>query len=157
AWRPADRDIPVAQRADGAVPRPSALEADVPTRRYASTLTAADSFRSKWLPTPYPAVSVQVPGDWRYDRSTLDFISATDDATVAGLTYRVQSLDVAPTAAQLAAAPIAPLAVAEPGTELPRGFPTYVSDLAERVTQGRTSRFEQAVALQQWFRDDGGF
>ena len=62
-----------------------------------------------------------------------------------------------PTAAQLAEAPIAPLAVAEPGTELPRDFPTFVSDLAKSVTAGRRTRFEQAVALQQWFRVDGGF
>lgn len=157
AWRPADRDIPIEQRAEGDVPRPSGLEADVPTREYSSTLTIDDGFRSKWLPTPYPAVSVEAPGDWRYDRSTLDFISATDDVTVAGLTYRVRSLDVQPTAAQLAAAPIVPLAVAEPGTELPRDFPKFVSNLAKEVTQGQTSRFEQAVALQRWFRTDGGF
>ena len=157
AWRPADREIPIEQRADGAVPRPSALEADVPVREYSSTFIADEDFRSKWLPTPYPAVSVEVPGDWRYDRSTLDFISADDDTTVAGLTYRVKSLDVQPTAAQLAEAPIAPLAVAEPGTELPRDFPMFVSDLAKSVTAGRRTRFEQAVALQQWFRVGGGF
>lgn len=157
AWRPADRDIPIEQRADGAVPRPSALEADVPVKEYDSTFVADEDFRSKWLPTPYPAVSVEVPGDWRYDRSTLDFISADDDTTAAGLTWSVKSLDVQPTAAQLAEAPIAPLAVAEPGTELPRNFPKVVSNLAEEVTEGKRTRFEQAVALQQWFRADGGF
>lgn len=157
AWRPADRDIPVEQRAEGAVPRPSGLEADVPVREYASTLRADNDFESKWLPAPYPAVSVQAPGDWRYDNSTLDFISATDDATVAGLTYTVRSLDVQPTAAQLAQAAITPLSVGEPGTELPRDFPEFVRNLAKDVTAGQTSRFEQAVALQQWFRTDGGF
>jgi transglutaminase-like putative cysteine protease len=157
AWRPADRDIPIAQRADGPVPRPAGLDAEVSAAEYASTFTAADTFESEWLPTPYPAVSVQAPGDWRYDRNTLDFISAADDETVAGLTYRVTSLDVQPTAAQLARAPFAPLAVAAPGTELPRGFPTFVSDLAKSVTAGQRTKFQQAVALQQWFRVDGGF
>jgi transglutaminase-like putative cysteine protease len=157
AWRPADRDIPIEQRAEGAIPRPSGLEADVPVREYASTVTAADGFRSKWLPTPYPAVSVVAPGDWRYDRSTMDFISATDDESVAGLNYRVRSLEVAPTAAQLADAPLAPLAVAESGTDLPRDFPTFVSDLAKKETAGRRSQFEKAVALQQFFRANGGF
>ena len=51
----------------------------------------------------------------------------------------------------------APLSIQEPYTALPSTLPTLVSDLAEKVTQGATSRFEQAVMLQDWFRDNGGF
>ena len=44
-----------------------------------------------------------------------------------------------------------------PNTALPRSLPRSVSTLAQQVTQGKTTKFEQAVALQQWFREDGGF
>jgi transglutaminase-like putative cysteine protease len=157
AWRPADRDIPVDQRANGVVPRPAALGPDVPTRTETSTFTVSDNFDTRWLPTPYPAISVVAPGDWRYDRTTLDFISAVDGRTAAGLTYRVRSLDVLPTAAQLANAPSPPLAISEPNTSLPRDFPAFVSNLARTVTVGASSPFEKAVALQEWFRVGGGF
>jgi transglutaminase-like putative cysteine protease len=157
AWRPADRDIPVEQRADGTVPRPAALEADVSTRPQISTFSVSDFFDTLWLPTPYPSVAVEVPGDWRYDSSTLDFISANDGVTAAGLTYRIRSLDVSPTAAQLAEAPSAPVAVSEPNTILPRDFPGSVRRLARSVAADRPSAFEKAVALQQWFRTEGGF
>jgi transglutaminase-like putative cysteine protease len=157
AWRPAGRDIPRSQRAEGTIADPPGLEAGVPTRKVTSTIDVSEFFTSRWLPTPYPASSVRAPGDWRYDRSTLDFISAADGQTTAGLSYRVQSLQVTPTAAQLADSAAAPLSLYTPNTDLPRDFPPAVRRLASNVTEGRATRFEQAVALQQWFREDGGF
>ena len=41
--------------------------------------------------------------------------------------------------------------------EFPDGLPPDISNLAFQVTRNEDSRFEQAVALQQWFREDGGF
>ena len=157
AWRPAGRDIPLTQRADGAVAAPPGLETNVTTRRFTSTLSVSDFFASRWLPTPYPVSSVQAPGDWRYDKSTLDFISAADGQTTAGLTYRVRSLTLSPTTAALANPVPAPLSVFAPNTALPRGFPAAVRRLARAVTRGKVTKFEQAVALQQWFRVGGGF
>jgi transglutaminase-like putative cysteine protease len=157
AWRPSTRDIPVKQRADGPVARPPGLDATIASHQVRSTVQVSDFFKSRWLPTPYPVTNVDAPGDWRYDRSTLDFISAADDQTTAGLTYRLQALDLAPTATDLSQATAAPASVFTPNTALPRDVPGSVRKLAETVTQGRQSKFEQAVALQNWFRVDGGF
>ena len=157
AWRPADRDIPVEQRANGPVSSPPGLDQDVARREYTSAITTSDFFRSRWLPTPYPAVSVNAPGDWRYDRTTLDFINASENQTAAGLSYTLRALEVRPTAGQLADAAIAPSDIAESGTALPDSFPASVRALAQRVTAGKDSRFEKGVALQQWFRVGGGF
>ncbi len=157
AWRPAGRDIPREQRADGPVARPPGLETKVATRRYKSTIEVSDFFTSRWLPTPYPVSAVYAPGDWRYDRSTMDFISAAANQTTAGLTYTVEALRLSPTASELADAIPAPLSVFTPNTDLPRSLPRSVGTLAREVTQGRATKFEQAVALQQWFREDGGF
>jgi transglutaminase-like putative cysteine protease len=157
AWRPSTRDIPVKQRADGAISRPPGLDATIASRQVRSTIQASDFFKSRWLPTPYPVTTVDAPGDWRYDRSTLDFISAADDQTTSGLTYRLQALDLAPTATDLSQATAAPASVFTPNTALPRDVPGSVRQLAQTVTQGRLTKFEQAVALQNWFRQDGGF
>jgi transglutaminase-like putative cysteine protease len=157
AWRPSTRDIPIKQRADGPVTRPPGLDTTVPLEEVRSTIQVSDAFKSRWLPTPYPATSVDAPGDWRYDRTTLDFISAADGQTTEGLTYRLQAMDLHPSAAALVNASAAPATIFTPNTALPRDVPGSVRRLAETVTAGKQSKFEQAVALQQWFRVDGGF
>ena len=42
-------------------------------------------------------------------------------------------------------------------TALPDNLPAVVEQRAKEVTRGATSNFEKAVALQDWFRHDGGF
>src|SRR5436190_23487779 len=42
-------------------------------------------------------------------------------------------------------------------TKLPKDLPPIVHDLAVQVTQDATTPYEKAVALQNWFREDGGF
>ena len=157
AWRPSSRDIPVKQRADGAVTRPPGLDRTVPTKEFKATITASENFRSRWLPTPYPVSAVRASGDWRYDRSTLDFISAANNQTTAGLTYSLNGLDLVPSAAELADAVPAPASVFTSNTALPRDLPGSVRNLARSITDSVSTKFEKAVALQQWFRVDGGF
>ncbi|MGN6129605.1 MAG: transglutaminaseTgpA domain-containing protein, partial [Nocardioidaceae bacterium] len=157
SWRPSGRDIPVSQRADGLVPRPPGLESGVPVRTDSATISTSADFRSRWLPVPYPVHSIQAPGDWRYDRSTLDFISAADGQTAAGLTYQLQSLRITPSAAELAGASSAPSSVYDPGIQLPDSLPASVGKLARSVTDGALTDYDKAVRLQRWFRVDGGF
>ena len=157
AWRPSGRNIPVGQRAHGRLPPPPGLQSAVTTRSYPATISTDSAFRSRWLPTPYPVTSVDAPGDWRYDRSTMDFISAADNQTAADLHYRLTALELRPSAQQLANALPAPASVFTSNTALPHRFPASVRRLAQQVTRGKDTKFEQAVALQQWFRVDGGF
>ncbi len=157
AWRPASRDIPVKQRADGAVTRAPGLDRTIETKEFDATVTASENFRSRWLPAPYPVASLRAQGDWRYDRSTLDFISAANNQTTAGLTYTLTGLDLVPSAAELADATPAPASVYTPNTALPRDLPASVRTLAKTITDPQRTKFEKAVALQQWFRVDGGF
>ena len=157
AWRPATREIPRSQRADGETVTPPGLRRAVARTAHTATVHVDGSFASRWLPTPYPVTSVDAPGDWRYDSTTLDFLSATDGQTAAGLSYRLRSLELRPTATQLGDAPPAPASVFSSDTALPRSFPASIRRLADRVTAGRTSTFDRAVALQDWFRVSGGF
>ena len=157
AWRPAGRDIPREQRADGRRRATARARGHVVTRRYRSTIDVSEFFTSRWLPTPYPVSAVDAPGDWRYDRSPWTSSARPTNQTTAGLTYTVDALQLSPTASQLADAVPAPRRCS------PRTPPCHarcrdsVGTLAQQVTQGATTKFEQAVALQQWFREDGGF
>ena len=157
AWSPSGRDIPVENRAEGEVPAPPGLDSAVPTRRVGMDLTVSDFFESRWLPVPYPVASVNVPGDWRYDTSTLDFVTAARGENAAGLSYSVDALKVEPTAEQLSRAAPAPASVFGPGVALPTDFPESLRKLARDVTSGAATKFEMAVRLQKWFQVDGGF
>jgi hypothetical protein len=42
-------------------------------------------------------------------------------------------------------------------TEVPEGMPAVIAEQARRVTDGAKTRFDQALALQSWFRSRGGF
>jgi transglutaminase-like putative cysteine protease len=157
SWRPSGRDIPVSQRAEGIVPRPPGLDASVPRVRVPYEIEISDDLKSTWLPTPYPVFSISAPGDWRYDRSTLDFVSAADGQTTAGMSYDLEALDVEPTAEQLADAGPAPSSVSAPNTALPRNLPIRIRLLARTVTADAPTKLQKAARLQEWFRVDGGF
>ncbi|MGZ4436177.1 MAG: transglutaminaseTgpA domain-containing protein [Nocardioidaceae bacterium] len=157
AWSPSGRDIPVSHRADGPVPPPPGLDPAVPTRRVGEELRVSPLFQSTWLPAPYPVASLTAPGDWRYDTSTLDFLTGSDSQNAAGLTYSLQQLKIEPTADQLNRAGPAPGSVFGPETALPTDFPESLRRLAREVTAGATTKFEMAVRLQRWFQVDGHF
>lgn len=156
-WRPSGRDIPVEQRADGRLPRPPGLEPSVPRREVPYSIEIGSDFDSKWLPAPYPSSYITVQGDWRYDTSTLDFVSAADGQTTEDVDYSLRALKLDPTAQSLASAAPALEEVFTPYTALPSSMPDMVRDLAREVTRRERSRFEKAVALQDWFREKGGF
>ena len=156
-WKPSGRDIPIAQRAGGPLPRPPGLGGGVPRSSVAYTIEATDEFESRWLPTPYPVSSIDVDGDWRYDVSTLDLVSAADGQTTAGLEYSLEALDVRPTAKGLASAGPVAEELYTRYTTLPGSVPESVRTKARRIADSRATRFEQAIRLQEWFRSEGGF
>ncbi len=156
-WRPSGREIPVDQRASGLIPRPPGLDAAVDRRTVPWSVDLSNDYKFTWLPAPYPVYSLNAPGDWRYDRRTLDFVSASDDQSSAGISYDLEAVEVEPTAEQLADAGPAPATVYGPGTDLPDNLPEMVRELALQVTSGTQSKYDAAKALQQWFRVDGGF
>ncbi|HET7387957.1 MAG TPA: DUF3488 and transglutaminase-like domain-containing protein [Nocardioidaceae bacterium] len=157
AWRPSGRDIPVENRAEGLIASPPGLDANLPTHTVVYQIQDTSHFESRWLATPYPVYSIHAPGDWRYDENTLDFISAANGQTAAGLGYRLQALEIDFTATDLEAAGPAPASISDPATKLPKDIPASVHALARRVTKGAETQFDEAVRLQRFFRVDGGF
>ena len=157
AWRPSQRDIPVANRVTGKMPAAPGLSPDTPRVEHEMSLSITEQLDSTWLPTPYPATVVKVSGDWRYDDDTLDLISAGDGVNTQGLEYKAVGLELRPVAEQLVSAAPPPRSLRDAGTELPSPMPSSVADTALRVTSEASSQFERAVMLQEWFRHGGGF
>ncbi|HET6563194.1 MAG TPA: DUF3488 and transglutaminase-like domain-containing protein [Marmoricola sp.] len=156
AWRPSERDIPPTNEADGPLPAPPGLSETTPRTEHDYAISVTSVFRSRWLPTPYPAASVRAPGDWRYDDKTLDVlgVGGTD---ASGIEYRAVGLTLDPDPAALVNAVPGPQSLTADNTELPDSMPDWIETRAQELTAEGRSDFEKAVILQQWFREDGGF
>ncbi len=155
-WSTGNRDIPVENRADGAVPLPE-IDRSVPRTQYDYEVTGLSEFQSTWLPTQSVISQITAGGDWRYDVETLDFLAADDDLDTSGLTYTFTSVALDLDGQMLADAASAAGEVDSSYRDLPTDLPTLVDNLALEVTRDYPSRYEKAVALQDWFRKDGGF
>jgi transglutaminase-like putative cysteine protease len=157
AWRPSGRAIPVQQRSEGQMPPPPGLDPDVPRTEVPYSIRITPQFRSRWLPTPYPIASIKATGDWRYDTTTMDFISAADGQTTAGMHYRLRALHPSYNSRRLNNVGPPPVDLMAKYTKLPKDLPPSVQRLARQVTSRQTTDFSRAVRLQDWFRGDGGF
>jgi transglutaminase-like putative cysteine protease len=108
------------------------------------------------LPVPYPATGVTAPGSLQADRPSLMVFD--NGQQLAGLSYSVQSLDAAPPAKNLNSAAAPPSAITSYYTQVPAGYQA-LHDLAQSVVKGAGAKtaFQDAVALQDWLSEGGGF
>ena len=108
-----------------------------------------------WLPLPYPATRVDnIDGTWLYDSST--FNAFGENSSTQQLDYEVRALSVRPTPEQLRAAGAAPPSVRR-YLKLPRDLDPEIKQIAEQETEGQTTGYDRALALQDWLRDPAEF
>ncbi|KPI05083.1 transglutaminase domain-containing protein [Actinobacteria bacterium OV450] len=126
-----------------------------------TSISAADTYAQRYLPMPYPATSVDIPGKWRFEPAgrTLvgDQLGKDRFQNVQGAMYTVRSLLLRPTAVELQAAPQPDPAIKAEYTKLPDNLPPVVADTARQVTKGAKDDYTRAVRLQDYFAEDGGF
>ncbi|MGF1664024.1 MAG: DUF3488 and DUF4129 domain-containing transglutaminase family protein [Kineosporiaceae bacterium] len=155
-WQPSEPQLPVDRTVDrGLPPPPGAAPAVLAASGTVTTQISVTTLDQRYLPLPYPATRVDVDGTWLYDPDTLNVLSGTD--TTLGKRYVVESLDVRPDAATLRAAAPPPPPLLERYGAVPADTPAVVAETAAAVTAEATSDHDRAVALQQFFRSDGGF
>ncbi|MFE0349937.1 transglutaminase TgpA family protein [Streptomyces griseoluteus] len=152
-WKPSQRRIAAVP---GVFPAPAGLSDDVRRTTLRTVITAADWYAQDWLPMPYPPSGVRIDGNWRYEPVGMTLVG-DHGQTTRGETYQVTSLDLQPTAKQLADAPKPPAALEREYTRVPSRLPDVVARTAEKVTSGARNHYEEAVRLQDWFSVDGGF
>jgi transglutaminase-like putative cysteine protease len=132
------------------LPTPAGLSPQIKTTEVQTNVAAAKDYGQLWLPLPYPAKQVQVNGRWRYEPVGRTIIGDRGQTT-SGVSYSVTSLQVEPTAAQLAAAPNPSANLVREYTAVPDSLPAVVKNTALSITKNATNEYEQAVALQNWF------
>ncbi|RYP83349.1 transglutaminase domain-containing protein [Nocardioides guangzhouensis] len=157
AWTPGGRDLDADQTAEGDFPPPIGMDDSVSRTTEDWRVEINDNFASLWLPTSEYVASVQAGDDWRYDSKTLDVFRARDGVDTSGMNYSLRSLIPTFDAQVLANAGTPPVDIAATYTDLPDQFPDSVRQLAEEVTANEPTDYQKAVALQQFFRRDGGF
>jgi transglutaminase-like putative cysteine protease len=157
SWSPGDRDIPDSQVALGEMPALDGVAISVPRKEYSYRVRVSNDFESTWLPTTEHISDIRASSDWRYDRTTMDFISLKDDVTTAGMSYNFTGVELELDETSMDNAVSGGSAVRSIFTEVPGTLPSEVRSLAAAVTGGADTRFRKARALQQWFRETGGF
>lgn len=153
-WSSGDRQVPTANVPNGAMPALEGVSDTIERTSYSYDVSITEEFESTWLPTQAPVSSIEAPGDWRFDPRTMDFIASQDDLDTAGLSYSMTGVDLELRGDALAQARTSTVGVSEEYTELPAGTPDLVRDLALEVTRDAGNRYDRAVTLQNWFRDN---
>ena len=143
------------QVADGRLD-PAAGPPRAPNEPLTQTFTI-DELQTSWLPAAFQPVAIDpiVAPLVRYDAETDTLIS--DDPTGRGTTYEVESYVPSLTPEMLRRAGDEVPGWVEPALELPEDFSRTAAGLAREVTARAATRYDQAMALQEWFRSDGGF
>ena len=131
------------------------LNSQVAFDRVTYDLRFSSEFQSDWLPNLYPVTDVEASGPWTIDALQLD-VSAGEDVDTHDMGYSFTSLQVNPSREQLESAVEVP-APLDPFLELPSDLPPEIASLASSVTSDASLPIDQALALQNWFREDGGF
>ena len=138
------------------MPQPTGLDGSVVTQAVETQITTVPGYVQQWLPMPYPALSVTVDGNWRYEPEGRTLVGAQNQ-NAGGLTYTVNSEALKPTIAQLRSAGKPPSDIAKTYLSLPKNFPQAIVTAAEGVTAKAVTPYDKAVALQDWFTTTGGF
>ena len=149
-WTLEDMRASEDQQAAAGLPLPPGLSDAVARTEvnYAIDVGALDTPR---LPLPYPASSVAIEGDWRWDEQTFDVFSPVENGSAFNQSYLADALAIAPTVDQLRAAP-SPDTSMDPLLELPTEVDVLLAPLAVEVTAGAPeSDYDRALALQNWF------
>lgn len=109
------------------------------------------SLGERWMPAAFEAVSVSQPGILVVRASST---LVTSHSSIDGSTYTVESRlpDLAPTTAQRAATAVPVPAALRPYTVVPASVATDVRDTEQQIVRGRTSPYDAAAALRDFFR-----
>jgi transglutaminase-like putative cysteine protease len=115
-----------------------------------TTEIEAGSIRGQWLPVPYaPRVITGLTGDWDYSQESLAVSS--QEANLSGQEYVVLAERAAPTVQELREAGSGGTTL-DRWRVLPDRMPDVIATTAREVVGDAASSYDQAVALQSWFR-----
>lgn len=151
-WKHRERDTN--RLSDGAKIGPVAGLADTVKTTKITTTVAIDNMTSRWLPVPAPVQTVKgLSGTWSWDPD--DLTIGGINSTTQGQKYTATSLVLQPTADQLKAAGGFVPEEVQRDLFLPPNLPSIIQDTALTATKDAVTEYDKAVALQDYFRDNG--
>ncbi|WP_158863649.1 transglutaminase family protein [Leifsonia sp. AG29] len=119
-----------------------------------TTSVQIEDMTSRWLPAPAPVRSVSgLTGTWSWNPD--DLTIGAINTTTQGQKYTATSLILEPTADQLKAAGGTVPDDVQRDLFLPSNLPSIITTTALEATSGAVSEYDKAVALQDYFRDNG--
>jgi transglutaminase-like putative cysteine protease len=145
--------------ASSVLPAPEGLGDDIATTSLSMRIDPASEFPadSAWLPVPFDVRSVNVSGDWSYVPQS-QVVTANTHLAAAGIqSYDLSYDSVNPTTEQLRAAGSPPEDILRRYAEVPPGVPAIIAQEARAITTGANTPYDQALALQNFFRDPTQF
>lgn len=153
-----DRRVPSTNLANGTLPDLQGVSSTVraSARTYDYQVSINDDFESRWLPTQAPISAIDADGDWRFDETTMDFVAGDDDLRTPGMDYSMTAVQYDFLPEQVSGSN-STIGLSPDVTELPTDLSPLVAGYAREATEGTFTPYEQAVALQAWFRGGNGF
>ena len=135
----------------GSLPQPQGLT-DLSAAQPVTTTVTTTGFSGAhpaFLPLPYPAIRVSVPGRWLADPDLMVYSPAS---SLAGITYSAVSYAIDPSQAQLEAVPpLTGLPGLAPDLQLPPSYRTAaLEQLAQARTSGQATELGKVDALANW-------
>ena len=150
-WEPDEFEVRNDRQVNGGLPPQVDFlseQASLPVREYRIRIGALEG---RYLPTPYPPLTVTIGAGWYYDPSTRTVFS--DGAGITGTRYTATAVEVDATPDRLRKAP--PIVSTAVGSSMDRAnIPRSVELLARQVVGDAPTAYDQAVALQDWFRSE---
>ncbi len=108
--------------------------------------------QSVWLPAAFNPLSVQGGGRVSYDPVSGSLL--TSHPTADGLDYQVTSLETLASLSPAKLEKAGPVSAAQlaPDLQLPANVPPQVRQLADSIVAGKTTEYDKAIALQNYFQ-----
>ncbi|MGQ0630209.1 MAG: transglutaminaseTgpA domain-containing protein [Sporichthyaceae bacterium] len=152
-WRAGRREV---RKFDPELPDPLGLADTVKRTPTRTTVSVNDNLQADYVPMPYPPTRLEIDGEWRYDPLTGNIVSQSGADQLAGSQYSVEALDLDPNEDDVLGS-ISTDAYLRSYLQLPDSLPGRVREIADRVIGNRKDPLEQAITLQQWFRNPDNF
>ncbi len=153
SWAPTTGTIARSQRVQEGLPDAPGLTSAVDSTEE-STEISIGNLQQSYLPLPYPTIWVDIDGGWLWEDDSLNVVG--DGQRTDNISYVARHLRVTPTAEQLNSAARAPSTVLSRFGFLPEDLPPEIAAIAREQAGGGT-QFEQALKIQDYLRDSGGF
>jgi len=149
-WRPSEGDDAPDSNVE-TIALPAGLTQEVPRTENVMQIDV-ERIRGKYLPVPYASRSISgLTGNWTWESEGLSV--STLSANSKDQAYEVSFITPAPSIEQLKAAPTTLPDGFDKYLELPETLPTIVTETAQQIAGSEPTRFDQALALQAFFKD----